>query len=193
MKAALGFREHTGWAIAVAVGGDARSPTILLRERISLLDASLPRQVFHAIAEQGASRSLVEVVREGARQASGAAVSRLAERLRTAGHSIETAAVSRGRAPAPESLDRILGAHTLLHAAEGELYRDALCEASAASGLRVVRFDAREVFSEAAAAAGCPLPEFEARLAELRRTAGPPWQKDHREAAAAACLALSFR
>jgi hypothetical protein len=104
---------------------------------------------------------------------------------------VGVAGVAIGRTAVPKELDRVLASHALLHAAEGELYRDALSEAAEREGLRVVRFVKNEVRSEAAAAQGWKLEQLEARLAEIGRLAGTPWTKDEKDATAAAMLALA--
>jgi hypothetical protein len=77
----------------------------------------------------------------------------------------------------PDDIDRILASHALLHAAEGALFERALVEAAAEVGMPAALYDpAAIVVSEP--------------LDGLRATLGPPWQKDHKLAAAAALAAL---
>jgi hypothetical protein len=80
-----------------------------------------------------------------------------------------------------------------MHAAEGELYREALAEACAEAGLSVTRAPRKELTGLAAAASGSTLREFEARLTAAGKALGPPWQADHRLATAAAWLGLASR
>src|SRR5260370_9420027 len=42
IHAALGFRAHSGWAALVAIAGPSRSPAILERRRIELVDPRDP-------------------------------------------------------------------------------------------------------------------------------------------------------
>ena len=74
-------------------------------------------------------------------------------------------------------MERILASHALLHAAEGALFERALVAAAAEIGIpaRVSDPDMLEVGDA---------------LDALRKTLGPPWQKDHKLAAAAALAAL---
>jgi len=76
----------------------------------------------------------------------------------------------------PGDLDRILASHALLHAAEGDLYEQAIMGAAARAGLPVHVVD--------------PKTTIRPELDDLRRVIGPPWQKDHKLAATAAFLAL---
>jgi hypothetical protein len=108
-----------------------------------------------------------------------------------AGGGIAAAGIPMGRTPVPNDVAKILASHTLLHSAEGELYRDLLTDAAAGAGLRVVRFLNKEVRSEAAAAIGWPLDTFEAKLANIGKLAGSPWTKDEKDATSAAWLALA--
>jgi hypothetical protein len=84
----------------------------------------------------------------------------------------------------------VLRSHALLHLAEGELYRGAICDAADARGLAVVPIDPKHGISETAHALGAAPEPFAQRLAALRAELGPPWQADHRLATAAALAAL---
>jgi hypothetical protein len=171
-----------------AVGRNASNEyELLFRKCIETCPPNLPRQPYHAVAEQGMPRSTIERVRSRAGELCSAAVS---SALRES-PGVRAAAVGMGRFVIPTDLDRILAAHSLLHAAEGELYRDALAEAAEASGLRVVRFLNKEVRSEAAASLGWPLDQLESWLSATGKEAGTPWTKDEKDATAAAMLALS--
>jgi hypothetical protein len=188
VPAALGFSDHSGWAVLAAVegaaGGDYR---LLFRRRIETCPPRLPRQAYHAVAEAGGPRSTVAEVR-------AAALERCSEAIAAAvaeAPSLSVAAIAVGRTAIPGNLDRILASHALLHAAEGELYREALSEAAAAHGFRVVRFMNREVRSEAAATLGWPLERLEDWLADTGKQAGRPWTRDEKDAASAALLALA--
>jgi hypothetical protein len=182
----IGFREHSGWAAAVTVSG---RPAVLDRRRMLLCDPGLPRQPYHAAVglDLDRARDLVVDVERSAAATAGHELACLVGELNAAGHRIRGVAVAVGTAKVPEELATVLGSHALLHAAEGELYREALADAVEAAGLPVVRFVAREVLADAAAALRRPIADM---LAELGAGLGPPWAKDQKEAAAAALLAL---
>ena len=84
----------------------------------------------------------------------------------------------------------MLKSHALLHLAEGELYRGAICDAADARGLTVVPIHPKDGISETAHALGVAAEPFARRLADLRGELGAPWQADHRLATAAALAAL---
>jgi hypothetical protein len=90
-------------------------------------------------------------------------------------------------APVKVPLERILKAHPLLHASEGELFRDALAEAAESLGLAVRRVPWKEVWTQLAAEIGA---EARGRVEGLGAGLGPPWAADQKEACAAAWLAL---
>jgi hypothetical protein len=71
--------------------------------------------------------------------------------------------------------------------ADWVMYRDALAEAAQARGWSVSEYDAKTVFQEAAEALG--LEDISARFREIGKALGPPWQKDHKLAMAAAIVA----
>jgi hypothetical protein len=70
--------------------------------------------------------------------------------------------------------------------ADSVMYRDALAGAAEARGWVVRWYDRKSVFQEAAAALGS---DVEAFLHAMGRSIGPPWQADHKFAAAAALTA----
>ena len=160
---------------------------LLFRRRVWTCPENLPRQPYHAVAEQGSPKATIERVRAAA---VGLAEEAVTEAIRDAGP-VTAAGVAMGRTVLPTDLDRILASHALLHSAEGEMYRDVLSEAAGDAGLRVVRFLTKEVRSEAAAALGWPLDWLETWLLEAGKSAGKPWTRDEKDASAAAMLALA--
>ncbi len=191
--AALGWRSHSGWAVLVAVTGTARAPTVVARQRVELVDASLPRQPYHAAAGRtlGAAAALIAKVEAAAAAAAADATKASMAALATAGHPVVAAGVVGGGRRLPDDLVKILGAHALLHSAEGDLYEQALAEAAARVGLPVSLIPLKTVITDAAAALHTTATALDAALKTAGRTLGPPWQKDHREAAAAALAALA--
>jgi hypothetical protein len=196
--AALGFADHSGWAIAVALVRAGDWFEVAARERLEVLEPgwtlpsafALPRQPYHAVAEQGVDRDVIRQTIESAADGSEAAIRRLCETLERLGHELRSAGVPVGTSPLPHSLDAILRSHTLLHAAEGELFREALAEGAARCGVAVVRIPRREIAGLAARELDMDLGELEGRLVAMGKALGPPWTADHRLAAAAAIYVL---
>jgi hypothetical protein len=96
-----------------------------------------------------------------------------------------------GRALPP--LAKILAAHPLIHTAEGEFFRQAAY--SACDGLRipVTTIPVRELESRAKVAFANRSTRVQLSIANLGRSAGPPWTSDHKTAALAAALILAAK
>jgi hypothetical protein len=188
---AIGFREHTGWAAAVTLAGPAEEPTLLDRRRLELLDDGLPAQAYHVAQTLplADAERLVAEVRAAALAHGTGAVSLLVEDLRRAGHRVVGAAVAPAK-PTPGDLARILASHALLHAAEGELFRDVLVGGAAGCDVTVLRVAPASSADEVADAAGLTPTEVTEHLVAMGRAAGPPWREDQRLAATAAWLVL---
>jgi len=154
------------------VSGTQVNPTVLARARVELLDGSLPRQPYHAIAEEGAPRSIIGKVEAAARAA-----------VVTALQSFEkpdVVAVIAAPRQIPDELDRILASHMLLHSAEGDLYEQAVIDAMTSLGLATEAIPPQSI-------------QISDAVDRLGRDVGPPWQKDHKLATAAALAALGAR
>jgi hypothetical protein len=167
--AAVGFRCHSGWAVLVVVSGSAGSPVLLDRRRVELVDASLPRQPYHAVTEGGWPESVIDAVAEAASIAVGEALRSVAR--------VDAVGVVATERRLPVSLEQILASHALLHAAEGHLFERAVIEAARDAGLRIHVVEPHSI-------------EVPAAVDGLRRRVGPPWQKDHKWATTAALAAL---
>jgi hypothetical protein len=190
-EAALGFRHHTGWAAMVLIAGPADSPTLLDRRRVELCDPGLPVQVYHAAdgLDPAAAGELVERVTSAARGAADRVLVEALAAARAKGTRVGAAGMV-AEVRAMPALKAILASHMLAHSAEGELYRDALGEAVDAHGLRLVLVSSRGVRAQVVAARPSLESGLDGILTEFGKAAGPPWRKDHKEAALAALLAL---
>jgi hypothetical protein len=191
-RAGVGFREHTGWAAMVALGGGVTAPVVLARSRYELCDDDLPRAVYHAARQLDPENAekLVAQVGQTARTEAAWQLRRTVAELEAAGYDVVGAAVAAPR-QVPDDLSEILGSHPLVHTAEGQLFRDALADATEQLGLPLTRFVQQELYEEAAVQVGTTDASLQAQLTGLGRALGPPWQKDQKEAAAAAWLALA--
>ena len=190
MQLAWGCKPHSGWAVAVLVGGSPTEPLVLDRRRVQLCPEALPRQAYHAAQElpRALAAALVAEVVAAVGAMTAAVVDDLTRVARTHGDLVAVAVVGRPR-DLPE-LDVVLGNHSLLHAAEGELYRAALDDAAEAHGLVVCAAPSKHTMEEAAATLGTSRDALTVRLTALRADLGAPWQADHKEATAAALMAL---
>jgi hypothetical protein len=195
VKTALGFRAHTGWAIAVAVGGETSPAVFVERRRLELSDSSVPAQPYHAARALPIGKAVVLIRRaqDVARDAALRSLGGFLEELRAHRHTLVGSGLPTANTKIPSSLSSLLASHPLVHAAEGELYREALAHAADAHGLPLVRVPALDLAAQARSATGLDEHSLTEFLAELGRSAGPPWRQDERDAAMAACIAFSAR
>ncbi len=186
-RAALGCKLHTGWAAVVVAVRSRGHINVLLRRRIELLppDQSVPRFVYHEAAELALAESakLVKRTARAAQAAADRALTGILEELRSGGVSIDAVALATGSTAVPSELRAILASHTLIHAAEGVLFQEAVAAACEARGLSVIRVREKDLWSKL----GNGVRE---EVDGLRGLIGPPWGADQKTATAAALIAL---
>lgn len=190
-RAALGFRAHSGWAALVAVAGPVAEPAAVVRRHVVLSDRT-PRQPFHAAEGRpfAAAEDLVRRSTDEANALADRAVREAVAELQAIGHEVVASGLllSAGR-PLP-GLREILASHSLIHSAEGELFRDVLRQASRRCGLGLVEVRERELEERAAQALRRPTADLQRRLAEWGKALGSPWTQDEKRAALVAWMAL---
>jgi len=195
IPAAIGFRAHTGWAAAVCLGGPAKSPIVLDRRRIDLRGATVPFEVYHVARglPMAKAEALIEHAREVAQTLAGEAIASMAREVRATGFRIMSCGVVLGGGWPASTLEQIFASHPACHAAEGELYRDALARAGRRRKVAVTGARERELASLCASALGASEAVVRQRVGELGRELGPPWTLDQKGASLAAWLALLSR
>ncbi len=196
-RAALGFRAHSGWAALVVVAGSPRSPAVIDRRRIELVDPRTPggKQPYHA-AERLDLKKAEELVRrctDEARRLARQALRTAMDDLREKGHDVVGCGILLGSGRPATTLAATLASHALIHTAEGELFRDVLARASDHCGLPVMGVRERELYVRGAAELRIPGDELQRRLTEMGRPLGPPWTQDEKHAALVGWLALAAR
>jgi hypothetical protein len=195
--AAVGVADHSGWAnlVTVSVAAGGRSPVVVDRRRCELLGPEVPRQPYHAATELDAAEAeaLVARVADAALIGARSALATVTSEVGPACRPVVLALRAGGDRPLPETVAGVLASHAAMHAAEGQLYRDALAEAAAGLGLEVVLHARGDEVAEATTALGVDADGVAETVAALGRTVGPPWQKEHREAATAALAELARR
>ncbi len=188
--ATVGFRLHTGWAVAVALASKLR---VVDRRRLTLVEETDHDAVFvyHAAAELGAEAAEHHVTKAlGIAQARAVnEMTQLVSDLAASRHFISALGLPRRLQRPLPSFSDILHSHPLIHAAEGELFRSALLDACTKLGLTVVGVASKELLPQAAQATGLRPAELKRRIEGLGRTLGAPWAKDQKEAALASLVA----
>jgi hypothetical protein len=176
MARALGLHSRTGSAVGVAIDG----PAFIGRWDLDLGEDGVPEQVWHAVADLPLA-SAETVARQAIETVVSLATRRLGAILDEVG-ALDVVAVVMGDFPVPDSAAAILASHTLMHAAEGQLYREALLDAASARGLRGVGVSRNLASSRLDG-------DLADRVRELGLVAGRPWRKEHKLAAVAALTA----
>ena len=194
-QAAIGFRAHSGWAVAVAVAGSPAEPRVLERRRIETADAAIPgsKQPYHAAEglSLGKAEALIGRCRESSLRLARDGVSAAVAALAGQGHKVVAGGIllASGR-PLP-GLAAVLASHALIHTAEGELFREVLVRAGEHCGLPVTRVKEREIWEKGAAVFGLAAAELQRQIDGLGRALGPPWRQDEKLASLAAWIALA--
>ena len=194
-KAALGVRTHSGWASVVLACGQGKEIEILDRRHIELCDSTKigSRQPFHAAepmpvaqAESHIALCRATTIRLARDAVSGARLLCEQHRARLAGVCVITAS---GRA-LPD-LAAILASHALIHAAEGEFYRDAILAAAKALDIPATGLKAAEARSHVALQIDMSEDAITKTLSEMGKHAGRPWTSDEKLATLAAWSLLT--
>ncbi|MBV8152757.1 MAG: hypothetical protein JO101_11165 [Candidatus Eremiobacteraeota bacterium] len=176
-RRAVGFRVHSGWAAASIVAGTIDAPRILRRCKVVLAPSAAEEftQPYHVAAKQDPEGARAVIAR-AERSAQRLAMDGLRELLESA--PVSACAIVTSRARLPDDLASILASHALVHAAEGNLFREALARAAVAYAFDVERFVEQDL---------APLLDC------LQVSPGPPWTKDEKLASLAGLLALERR
>lgn len=181
-RVVAGISDHAGWAVVVCVA----QGEVIDRRRIELIEPGLPNMPYHHDAQGLPAEEAEALVERVRRSAALCAISAL-----KAFPANVLAIAIRKRPPLPATVVERMANYHAQTRADGVMYRDSLAEAACERGWTVVEYDAKTVFQEAAEAPG--LDDISARLDEIGKFLGPPWQKDHRLAAAAAMIAARGR
>jgi len=151
-------------------------PTLIARTRVQLCPSDVPADVYHAAASDRdrlakAEKLVAHVVAKS--------VSQTRATIRAAADDVVAIALVNEPRELP-ALGRILGSHALIHSAEGEMYREVVAEAGEAEGIAVFHFSAAD-------RTAAPRQDL---LRAFGEAVGTPWQREHKEAALAAVMAL---
>jgi hypothetical protein len=194
-RAAIGVRMHSGWGALVVVSNSAGTVEVIDRWRVAITSSGTPgaNQPYHFAEslELPEAEMFLENCFAASKRLAMAAVRDVVGELRGRQYRVVGSAVllASGR-PLPP-LSKILASHALIHAAEGEFFREAFSKACegldlSVTGLRERNLDecVRTTFGKAAA-------RMWQQISTLGRSLGPPWTKDQKTAALAALVVLA--
>jgi hypothetical protein len=191
MHVAIGLKARTGRAILVALGGKTEQAVVIERSEFKTV-AEGEWAPYHAAEglEPAAARERVERSIASSHRLAERAIRDALRRIESAGHEVRGCAVLVGSGMPNWSTEEILAVHVRMHKAEGELFRDVLVAGAKACGLEVTTLPDKSALEAASQALRRPRARLDADIAALGKSAGPPWGKDQKEAAAAALVAL---
>jgi hypothetical protein len=183
--AIIGVSDHGGWAVLVTVAGDG---TLLDRRRVELVDEDLPKIPHHSEGQAlplHEAVALVERVRVSAERHAKLGLDAVA--MTVPGRIL---GVALRQCPGlPPTIAECIKDYRAQNVADWVMYRKALAAAAEARGWAVHWYDAKKVFD--AAAEALRIADIEAHFQQLRKAVGPPWNKDHKLALAAAIVTAS--
>ena len=192
-EAAFGVRSHSGWAILVAIAGTTAEPAIIGRRRIELSGEGHPKQPYHEAEplKLKEAEALIRLCNEASRGLAVRAFRGTIGSVRREGHEVVGCGLLLASGRALPALADVLASHALIHAAEGEMFREALRLASRTCGLPLTEVKERELWDRCAEVLRVPLPALKRRLDDWGRSLGPPWRQDEKYAALVGWIALA--
>jgi hypothetical protein len=195
--AAIGFRVHSGWTSLVAVALEKGKQIVLARQRPYLVQtfSYTFRQPYHTAEKMSLEEAeeFLERQRKESRTLAVKALKTAQDDVAQQGYEVTRAALltASGR-PLPE-LARILAAHSLIHTADGEFFREALLHGAETRGLALRTIKERDLLPTAAAALKRTPAVLTKLVNEIGKPFGSPWTQDEKFATLAAWLALVNR
>jgi hypothetical protein len=194
-RSAIGIRVHSGWGALVAVSAKGAELEVIERRRVEIVDPRTPgvAQPYHFAERQELNKAREHVARCAAASKGMAcdAMRQVASQLDGQGYKIAGMAIllSSGR-PLPV-FEKILASHALIHAAEGEFFRQAFRDAAEALKIPVTGIRERELEADLKSIFGEAALGLQKKVAGLGRVLGPPWTADQKLATLAAVITLA--
>jgi hypothetical protein len=182
----IGVSDHGGWAVMVTA---ARDGTLLDRRRVELVGEGLPKIPYHSEAQRlplDKAVELVERVRVSAERHAVLALDAVTAALPRA--LILGVALRKCPQLPPTIAERITDYHAQNNA-DWVMYRKALALAAEARVWPIHWYDAKTVLG--AASQALRVINLNAHFLQVRKVVGPPWNKDHKLAMAAAIVTAS--
>jgi hypothetical protein len=190
-RVAIAFKPRTGRAVLVVLASDSGERRVLERSEVALLPAGefAPYHAAEGLDPKAADKHVKASIARAQRLATSA-VRDAARRCAEAGHELCGCAVLVGTGMPSWTTAEILAVHVRMHKAEGELFRDVLVNGARECGMEPTTLPDKTAIDAAAKALGVTRARLDAELAALGKTAGPPWGRYQKEAAAAALVVL---
>ncbi|HEY7189373.1 MAG TPA: hypothetical protein VH436_22605 [Vicinamibacterales bacterium] len=196
LTAVLGVADHGGWAVCVTVAANRGVPAIVDRRRIRLIESGVPSQPYHhdtVKMPRADAEKLVARVRESVMRTTLESVKQLRDDLQPP-YSIVAMTMRKPTLEyVPVTVAEAHASYSVMCRADGMMYHDALCTAAKRLKIALTLDDRDEEIARAADRLGVSGQDVEHFLQNAGKSLGPPWQKEHRLAAAAAIGVLADR
>jgi len=202
-RTSIGIVAHMGWVTTATLAVESRDSIRVIRtDRIETAnpedrEAFEPYHVaggFHGLSREPRPSDPQAVVRRGLAKQRRRTVSnfaRLNKTLTARGCPLTHAGLLVGRGRMPESLEKVLAAHTQIHIAEGIAVRAAVARALQSLDVAIEEIDRKSLVSSASAALGIPEARAAANLKRLAPEETGAWRAEERLAALAAWVAAA--
>lgn len=196
LNAVLGVADHGGWAICVTVAASRGAPAIVDRRRIQLIEPGVPSQPYHhdtVRMARAAAEQLVARVRESVMRTTLDSLKQLRDDLQPP---YRIVAMTMRKPPldyVPVTVEQAHASYPVMCRADGMMYHDALCTAARRLKIALALDDRARAIARSADRLDVSVREIEQFLQATGEHLGPPWQKEHRLAAAAAIGVLADR
>jgi hypothetical protein len=193
--AAIGVRMHSGWGALVAVSNSAGTVEVIDRRRVAITSPGTPgaSQPYH-FAENlklpEAEKFLGTCFAASKRLAMAAVRDVVGELCGLQFRVVGSAVLLASGRPLPP-LSKILASHALIHAAEGEFFREAFSKACEGLDLSVTGIRERNLDECVQITFGKAATRMWQQISTLGRSLGSPWTKDQKTAALAALVVLA--
>jgi hypothetical protein len=191
----VGLHAASGSAVAVGLTGPPEAPSLVARDGFPLIPGDRDFamvQPYHAAEGKPPveAEAIVHRALDSARRRAVAGLAGVLEALDLSGDRPAALAIADRPETALEPVDVILRSHVRMHAAEGEMLRDALRRAVGSVDTPAVALMERDLPRLVATRLGVTEDDVAARASALGKSLGPPWQKAHKTAALAAWAVL---
>jgi hypothetical protein len=196
-RAAIGVRMHSGWGALVAISNSAGTVEVIARRRVAVTIPGTPgaNQPYHFSEhlELLEAEKFLGNCFAASKRLALAAVQDVVGELRGRQYRVVGAAVllASGR-PLPP-LAKILASHAVIHAAEGEFFRQVFSKVCEDLDLSVTGFRERDLDERVRTVFGKAAARMRQKISTLGRALGPPWTQDQKTAALAALLVLASK
>jgi len=195
IRAAIGFRAHSGWAAMVAVSLEKGMPVVLERRKLLLVKtfSYTFRQPYHTAEKMPLddAAEFVRGVQNESCELALAGIRSLQRELEKLGYKLTGCSLLLASGRTLPELEKILASHAMIHAADGELFRDSIRYSCAHAKIPLTALKERVLLATAAERLNKRPVFLNRHLAALGKSLGPPWTQDEKMSALAAWLVLT--